>query len=491
MKKYRWMALVCILCLLLSGCNGRKAAKQLGESNYLHTSGTTLLDAEGQEVRVHSKLITLTMETLDDNAVDAALAEEGYNSLTLRLMSDTVDITEGWVLQEKAAKFVQNTMEKCTAASRYLFVEIGEYPETYYAWYEDSDFNENVIALWDHLSEMLKGETCLGGYIISNVPRPGSSEEKTALEYYEELLQQIVDAIRSKDAQQMIVIGMMTPYFILDDAYHAFPMIKDANFAFAAPLEDLYFYTRQQAASGEATAHLSYPNNFWHGLSGINMLDAIHGSKINTATMDYQIRATEVFTVEQDGVFARIGANVVPENENGGGELRVLSVRLTECDADGKEIKTVYNMDSSVGVPFEYRVQGGSTGDGSVYDDGTAYLESISDITFFHVANLHIPLEKGKNYQLTVTMKQRGMTGGFVCTPTVQMYTCEQHFALDRPLIENNCNVLFAEADAVGVPLIYNDLSTDPAVTEEKGRSRFLADAQSVIETLGQNYIAN
>ncbi len=490
MKKYRWIALLCILCLILGGCSGRKAPTQLKEAPYLHAQGTTILDANGNEMVVRSKQVILSAEGGDISAVDAALAEDGCNSLTLRIMSDMVDITEGWVLNTETVDFIKQTMDKCNNASRYLFVEIGEYPEEYNAWYDDSDFNENVITLWTEIAGLLKGEEYLGAYVVNNIPRPGAAETTTALQFYEMLLQQVCQAIRAEDEQQMIAVGMLAPYFPTDDAYHAFPMVEDHNFAYVAPLEDLYFYTEQQAAGADATAHLNYPNNFWHKVGKLNIDETIYGSEITTASMDYQTRATDVFTVAEDGIFARIGANVIPADSNGGGELRVLSVRFAECDAGGKEKKVIYNMDSSVGVPFEYRVTGGSAGEGSVYDDGTAYLESISDSTFFYVSDLNIPLEKGKYYQLTVTMKQRGMNSGFSCTPAVVTYNCGEYYTLDKTMIENNCNALFVEAEAVGVPLIYNNVGVGEAVTKEKGKEQYLSDVFSAIEALGQSYIA-
>lgn len=490
MKKTGWIALLCLICLILGGCSGRKAMTQLKETPFLHARGTTIVDADGNEVAVKSKRITLSMQTGNIDAVQEALAQEGYNALTLRIMSDMIDTDETWALKEQARDFIIQTMAKCRDASRYLFVEMGEYPEEYFAWYADSDFNDNVIGLWSMLAGLLKEEEYLGAYVVNNIPRPGASEMTTALEFYETLLQQICDAIRLQDKQQMIALGMLTPYLEDEDAYHAFPMVKDRNFAYVAPLEDLNFYTQQQKASADASAHLNYPNTFWYGIDKLNIFETIYGSEITTSSMDYQTRATEVFEVTEEGLFARIGANVIPPDKNGGGELRVLALRFAECDANGKEINLIYNMDSSVGVPFKYHILNGSIGDGSVYDDGTAYLESISGTTFFYISDLNIPLEKGKRYRLTVTMKQRGMNSGFSCTPTVQMFTCDEYSMFGTEMIQNNCNTLFAQAQAVGVPLIYNDVGVDEAVTEEKGKQQFLHDVFSAIDLLDQSYIA-
>ena len=490
MKKTGWIVLVCLLCFLFGGCGGRKAMTQLKQAPFLHAVGTSIMDADGNRVKVKSKRIILSAQTTDIAVVQMALAQEGYNALTLRIMSDMVeDVGETWELKEQTRDFILQTMQKCRETSRYLFVEMGEYPEEYFAWYDDSDFNENVIGLWSALAELMKGEEYLGAYVVNNIPRPGASDTNTALESYETLLQQICDAIRLKDEQQMIVVGMLTPYTPEEDAYHAFPMVKDPNFAYVAPLEDLYFYTQQQKTSADAGAYLNYPNTFWYGVDKINSFETIYGSEISTSSTDYQTRATEVFEATEEGLFARIGTNVIPADKNGGGELRVLSLRFVECDANGKEINVIYNMDSSVGVPFKYRIMGGSFGDGSVYDDGTAYLESISGTTFFYVSDLNIPLEKGKRYQLTVTMKQRGMNSDFSCTPAVQMFRCEEYRTFDAEMIQNNCNILFAQAQQVGVPLIYNDVGVDETVTEEKGKLQFLHDVFSAIDLLGQNYI--
>ncbi len=488
MNKYRWIALILTICLLLGGCASRKAPKQIESSPYLRASGTKVVSAVGKEIKLVSNRVVVSAKQTGKQEIEQILSNKVYNSLTLQFSADLVDCGEqGWYLSAQGEKYLQYATEQCRVSEKYLLVEFGEYPEQYLAMQDEEKFIRNIASLWGKIAKEMSGEAYFASYIISNIPRPIVSEEEEALSVYEQYLAQICASIRTEDELHMISVEMM-PYMNVDK-YHAFPYVKDHNFTYVASPEGVEFYTEQNDKKADGIEHLIYPNSFWHNLEEVKVEDTIYGSEITTASMDYQTRATHVIKVEQEGLFARIGASVIPDRY-GGGELRVLSVRFVECDETGKEKRVIYNLDSSVGTDFECRGESGFTQMGSVYDDGTAYLESISESTFFYVSDLNIPMEMGKYYQLTVTMKQRGMNSDFECTPAVQLYTCEQHNLFDAEMLKNSCETLFAEAQAVGVPLIFNDIGVSNVVTKEKGKEQYLSDMITVIDSIGQNYIA-
>ncbi len=488
MNKYRWISLLLIVCLLLGGCATRKAPAQLKSSPYLRASGTKVVSAEGQEIKLASKRVVVSTKQTGKQEIEQTLSNKVYNSLTLQFSADLVDCGEqGWSLSTQGEKYLQYAIKQCRAAEKYLLVEFEEYPKQDLAMQDEEKFIQNIASLWGTIAKVLGSEAYFGAYVISNIPRPIVVEEESALTVYEQYLAQICASIRAEDELHMISVAMM-PYMKVDK-YHAFPAVKDHNFTYVASPEGVEFYTEQNDKKADGIEHLIYPNSFWQNLREAKLYDTIYGSEITTASMDYQTRATHVFTVEQEGLFARIGASVIPD-KYGGGELRVLSVRFVECDETGKEKRVIYNLDSSVGTDFEYRGESGFTQMGSVYDDGTAYLESISESTFFYVSNLNIPMEMGKYYQLTVTMKQRGMNSSFECTPAVQLYTCEQYDLFDAEMLKNTCETLFVEAQTVGVPLIFNDIGVSDAVTKEKGKEKYLSDMIAAIDSMGQNYIA-
>ncbi len=488
MNKYRWISFLCIFCLLMSGCASRKAPAQLKKSPYLRADGTSIVNAEGEQVKLASKRVSVSPKQNGKKEMKEILAQQDVNSLTVQLSADLVDCGEEWSLSAGAKECLQQAAENCRAAEKYLLVEFAEYPEQHLMWQDEERFLQNVAALWGEIAEVVGDEVYFGAYVISNISRPSAPDEADALSLYEQMLASIIAAIRARDELHMISVEMMTPYMKVDK-YHAFPMVKDKNFTYVASVENVDFYTAQSNKAADGIDHLVYPNTFWHNVEDTELEETIYGSEITTASMDYQTRATKVFQVEQEGLFARIGASVLPD-ENGGGELRVLSVRFVECDESGNEKRVIYNMDSSVGTKFEYQTVNGFADIGSEYDDGTAYLESITEGTFFYVSDLNIPMETGKYYQLTVTMKQRGMNSDFECTPAVELYTCGQYNLFDAQMLKSNCDVLFAEAQKVGVPLIFNEIGVGDNVTKEKGREQYLSDLLSVIDTLGQNYIA-
>ncbi len=492
MKKIKMIAGLLILCLLFSACSARKAPKQLESSDFLYASDMAIYDKTGQPITLASKRVCVSAATAADmQPVHEALKEQTYNSIELQLAEDLVDSSgDAWVISAAAKQMLQATMESCDKQGKYLLISFSEYPKTYTAWYEGSDFNENVISIWQQLAEIFAKEAYFGAYILNNLPRPGSSEDVTALTYYEQLLQSICDAIRQTDASHLIGIGMMEPYLNTEDKYHAFPFVNDVNFAYTAPLGELAYYDAQAKEGSDASAHLTYPNAFWHDVNGISKKDQIIGSDIDLSYTDYQTRATRVFMMEEENAFVRIGAQVTPADQNGGGELRVWSLRFAECDASGKEQQVLFTMESSVDVPFMCRGTSGTEIEGSVYeDDGSAYLESISEPTFFYVKDLNIPVEKGKYYQLTITMKQRGMNKNFTCAPAVEIYSCDDYNLLDASFVKERCEVLYAEAKAVGVPLIFDGIGADPTA-ENKGGQQYLTDVLAAIKQCNSSYIA-
>lgn len=488
MKKYRWIALLLIVCLLFGGCATRKAPKQLKNSPYLRALGTKVVSADGEEIKLASKRVVVSTKQTGKQEIEQIVSNRLYNSLTLQISADLVDCGEqGWSLSPQGEQYLQYAINQCRAAEKYLLVTFAEYPQQDLAMQDEEKFIQNIASLWGTLAKVLGSEAYLGAYVVSNIPRPIVVEEESALSVYEQYLAQICASIRAEDELHMISVETM-PYMKVDK-YHAFPAVKDRNFTYVASPEGVQFYTEQNDKKADGIEHLIYPNSFWQNLKEIKLYDTIYGSEITTASTDYQTRATHVIKVEQEGLFARIGASVIPDRY-GGGELRVLSVRFVECDETGQEKRVIYNLDSSVGTDFESRGESGFIQMGSVYDDGTAYLESISESSFFYVSDLNIPMEMGKYYQLTVTMKQRGMNSTFECTPAVQLYTCEQHNLFDAEMLKNSCETLFAEAQAVGVPLVFDDIGVSSVVTMEKGKEKYLSDMIAAIESIGQNYIA-
>ena len=491
MKKIRIISLLLMLCLICSACGARKSDKQLDSSEFLFADGTLVRDASGQQVRLASKRFVLSAEELPTSAqLSAVLADETYNSITLDIKGELIDDSVSpWGVKEEALTVISSALKACSDAEKYLLLDISEYPQDYNAWYENSGFPENVAALWQSLADLVAQEPYFGAYLLSGFPRAGASENKTALSYYEELLQIVCDGIRTKDEYHMIGVGAITPYSEDEDDYLGLPYIKDHNFIYCAPLEELDYYSKQTKESTDGSAHLTYPNDLWHNITGISTQDKITGSDIDLSSTQYQTRATAVFQVEQEGLFARIGANVVPPDQNGGGELRVWSVHFAECDQDGNELNVLYDMQTSVDIPFMCLAASGTLTEGSVYeDDGSAYLESMNEPTFFFVENLNIPVEKDKYYQLTVTMKQRGMNKDFSCAPYVELYSCKNYNTMDVAYLEQYCTELYTEALAVGVPMIFDDIGVT-AAAESKGGEQYMTDLLAAIGMYEQSYI--
>ncbi|MBR5783086.1 MAG: cellulase family glycosylhydrolase [Clostridia bacterium] len=482
MKKIRIIAIICIVALLVCGCSNRKAMSQLKNVNVLHASGTNVLDGEGNTVYLGGKRLTVAAEEMPTAEDISEVLSENYNALCLRFYGEVIGAD--WRLTESAEAILEEAIKQCTAAKKYLLIDVSQYPEEHSAWYTDSDFAENVASFWQYIAEKMVDEPYFGAYVISNIPRPGMSAERTSLEIFELFLQQLCDGIREVDAEHMIAIGMLTPYLSREDEYHAFPYVKDANFMYLAPLESLSFFADQIQPGMDGAAHLTYPGKYIYNITGVDTREPVVGSSISLSSITDQTRATSVFEVEEDNLMARLGVYVSSPDGSGGGELRVMSLRFVECDDEGNETKVLFDMESSENVPFDFLTDLGESGIGSVYDDGSAYLESIDDSTFFYVRDLYIPLEKGKKYQLTVTMKQRNIPLHFTCSPCVQTYESKGHDYLNAELIEKNCTELLDQAKAVGVPLTIDSAGVSDTVTEEKGRAAYLADLSATFDKL-------
>ncbi len=491
MRRIKIISILLAISLLLTACSGRKAPAQLKESPFLYADGTSLLDASGKQIRLQGKKVEVSAQNpLQEVQLENYLQQQEYNSILLKINGDLIDDSvTPWQMSKKGMQMLTAALNASRRAQKYLFVGIDQYPQEYNAWYEDSDFEENVITVWSEIANAVKEEAYFGGYLLYGYPRPGASEETEALTFYEQILQRICDQLRQIDRYHLLCIGTMTPYLAGEDQYHAFPFVKDHNFMYATSLETLSFYSDQQKTEQDGMAHLTYPGPFWYNVTGVTSLHQIMGSDIDLSYTDYQTRATDVFMVEEENVFARIGAGVVPNSDMGGGELRVWSMRLTQCDENGKEIDIVYDMKTSVDIPFMCDGQSGASYEGSAYEtDGSAYLECVDEPTFFYVKDLNIPLEKGKYYRLSVTMKQRGMNKGSRCAPCVEIYNCKEYDLLDRQLVEKCCTALYDEAARVGVPLLFMEVGATPAA-DNKGGQTFAADVISSIDAYQQSYI--
>ena len=385
---------------------------------------------------------------------------------------------------------LQKAFELADQYKKYIIINISEYPLAYSAWYEDSSFQSGLVSLWGEIAALCKEERYLAAYELGHVTRPTDDENHKSLYYWEALWQSAADSIRQADSEHILLIGTLSPT-VPSDEYGGFPYIKDRNFMYCADMWQFQFYTQQTHLVTEEAipAHLIYPNAFWLDIQNKTAVDEVNSENISFATMEYQTVVTEPFQAAEDGLYCNIGAYEEPANENGGGELRIRELTLYECDASGKELSTVYRLDSTVGVPFYYLDTNGNNGDASVYEDGTAYLESIDVPTYFFVRDLNIPLEKDKHYKLSVTMKQRGMSSGFKAKACLYIQSCEKHSQFDKQYLTDKMEACFEQANRVGVPILFTGLGVlNDSVTEKKGAGAFLKDATDIVKELGQSY---
>ncbi len=483
--------LLAVVLVLVFGTSHRKAMRQLGDVSVLHADKTTILDGEQKAISLHSKSVVLKSLEFDISEIQRILDNAEHNSVCLQIHGDLIDTSsQVWVLPQELYAQIDDVLERCTKAKKYLLLDIVEYPEQYRAWVEGSDYPQTLASLWGDIAKRYEGEAYLGAYVLDHFARPGASKNDAALTHMETFLQTVCDSIRQNDQLHMIAIGMMAPYMESEDKYHALPFVKDRNFIYTAALEPLDFYDEQSQTSLDGAMHLSYPSTYWQHIVGQDTQDTVIGKSISVDTTESQTVDSGVFQVEADGYFARIGVQVEPADSEGGGELRIISARMMECDEKGNEKAVLYNMDFSAGVPFDYFGNSGTMGASSVYEaDGSAYLESISEGLFMYVSDLNIPLENGKYYKLSVTVKQRGMRMGYSCSAAVQLYTCTGYDQLNKALMEKSCNALLVEAEKVGVPFLFSDIGVNENVSEEKGKDAFLSDLKAVLKQTGQSFI--
>lgn len=487
MKKIKWVAQTVLLVLLLTGCSNRKALRGLKESAFLYTKGQTVVNGE-QDFRFTAQDVLFENDlSAALKSADEILQKEGVNSIRLCLAGAAISLDEGG-LSDSAQSLIQKILTLCAEKNKFLIVNISEYPEEYSAWYEDSDFQTQVGDLWANIAEKYAQEKYLGAYELGSVPRPTAQ----AVSELEKFWQAVADAIRKKDAEHLLIVDKLTPV-LSEDEYGGFPYIRDRNFMYAADVENFEFYTQQMHLVTEeetVPANLIYPNRFWYNLSEEQPENEAESESISFATTDYQSVTTEIYHAEGERLYCNIGAYVEPKNADGGGELRVGALELVECDAQGKKLQTLYRLDSTAGVAFYYYNADGDVGDGLAYEDGSAYLESISTSTNFYVKDLNIPLEDGKYYQLTVTMKQRGMNSGFKAKAYMEIRSCTGHNEFDRTYLTESLTALNDQAKSVGVPILFTGLSVSEEVKHnQKGTPIFENDVEQAVAQLSAGYV--
>ncbi len=479
----RFAAFLLCITLLLSACTpAHKASGQRKTADVLHAYGTDILTAEGTPVSLRAADVTLTAESEDAQALLlAAFAADGN---AVRLRFDGSLLADDAALTEQAAAYLTDVLERCEQTNKYLLFGLYGFTREYALWDADGEEAARVAAAYADAASYCGASNFFGGYEIGSSGYPADEGKKTALSFYEAYLQTVADAIRKVDKRHMLILRRMPKTLYSSDEYEGFPVIRDRNFMVAAEIEELDFYLR--AAPGVTLPQFTYPNEYLLRIRGAGLTDEIQGESLSTGIISDQDVTSDVFYVdpEKGKTYAEIGMNVLPSDATAGGELRVMALTLYRCDKDGNSEQAVYRLENTKNVPFYYLTAEGERADGSFYEDGSAYLESINTQTYFFVKNLAVPLESGGYYKLTVRAKQRGMRSGYLCTPCIYARPYESAIAFDGEGLTALVKEKFSYAEKIGVPILFTGIRPDAP----ERREGFSDDLEAAIRSISQSY---
>jgi endoglucanase len=419
----RFISILFLSIVLLFSCRKRNETPAVASSNFLHTSGTDILDANGN--RVHFRGVAFGNEVWTDTEIPTTHHAEidyqrvhdmGMNAVRFYMNYKTFeDDANPYVYKSTGWDWIDLNIAWAKAHNVYLILNI-HVPQGGFqsngnggALWNDATNQSRLKALWFNIAKKYANEPIIAGFDLLNEP-----VVTTSIGQWQNLAQEIIDTIRMVDSNHMIVVERVNAVgsnWVNNSDMNFFELV-DHNLAyefhFYAPIE----FTHQGASwitpllpEGQTYPDLNRiyktGNSSFHTASFSN-------PTVPSGTYDWMEYVESPKYLVNDAQIKLGKPSIV--NRANTGKIWVDDIVVKEYDASGAFVRTIFNVELDDYSGWYYWSQNGSGSAGLDNSTGhsngkSIYMEgSTSDANASNDKYYFIP-KQGYSYSVSGWVK--------------------------------------------------------------------------------------
>ena len=437
MKNNKTFYFLLLTFFIFSCTNYPKAVEDKNSSgNFFYTSGTNIYTPEGEPFiikgiafgnRIWDNPSSPPKEhhTADSYKKMKAL---GFNTVRFYINYGLFESdAEPYKYHETGFDWLRQNIQWAKENGMYLIVNM-HYPQGGYQsngegleLFEKKSNQKRLAALWNAIAKEFAEESTILGWGIVNEPVPlydGKSAE-SSLKTWEELANNLVDAIRKADKNHIIFVEKANGIKDLEgnwygtDLEHYYPEIKDGNFAYEAHFYEPLWYTHQGTNWTENKFSDSiYPDENTGKMAGnvtwYSYQKDIQPINYSTETwIDFEAPPVKTTGPEISSVAAVVQA----ENLMDTGKVYVDNVVIEEYDRDNTFVRIIFQRDFEKEAGFWLWCENPESGEALIISDPEGKSGQCVLITGTRGdANItmgFIPAKQDYTYKLKIRLKTR------------------------------------------------------------------------------------
>jgi endoglucanase len=431
MKRYfSFIILLAALSCLFTSCrkNKKEQKQDIAQTNFLKVSGTQILDANNQPVRLQG--IAFGNEVWSDKEIPnthhgeidySRVKEMGMNVIRFYLNYKTFENDASpYQYKQSGWDWVDQNIAWAKKYGIYLILNMhvpqGGFQSqgTGDALWTNTENQNRLTALWKAIAQKYKDENQIAGFGPVNEPVP-----TTDISQWQQLAQRITNEIRTVDKNHILFIERAI--YVkgkTETADYNFPAINDNNTTYEFHIYDPFQYTHQLfswANLGDGGKYpdetiISYANADWYTATfnnpampaGTNNWQYFQGEKYKITDANIKL-----------GVPALVGANV-------NGRVYFDSIEIKEYDANDAFSKIILqlNLNNTSGWGYWSSNNSGSFGLSSTTgsnDNNSLYIDGATgDCNISNYNKLFQP-KQNYSYQINGWMKGENVAASAGC----------------------------------------------------------------------------
>jgi endoglucanase len=488
-----------VLSLLLLGLNSYsqdfikregKVLKYKGEEIHLRgmAFGNLVYEDNRSPAQHHSEIDLQRVRSLGMNAIRFYLNYKTFES-------DASPYTykqSGWDWLDKNVEWAKNNGIFLILN---MHVPQGGYQSTCNgdALWTNPENQNRLAALWKAIAERYKDEPQIGAYDILNEPTPSGS-----IQNWSNLAQQIIDSIRSVDANHLIITERALALncdYSYSDANNNYPQITEENLMYTVHLYDPYEFTHQNLDWANTGDGGQYPDEdlLTPPADATYYTGNYTNPSIPSGTTDWKYYTGKPFTVADDKII--LGRIVYVTNKIGAGKVYFDDFELKELDANGNEIRTIFSVNPTSGNYWWYSADGTGTFKGETTGHNDSYSLSVSgNVGAASVIcyEYSFKVTQGHKYVVSGWMKGENVPVGATATITTEFYNSPSNSPVGARNYQSLVDKITAYSKYIedkGYPVYFGEFGVARnAFENDKGGDRWVADALHIFDSLGYHF---